>query len=380
MAEAEKKLVDKYNISDVAEYACKLNEACPVARVNPGFSPEKIAKLAVKNAGELLKSPMIWECLACGLCEVVTGGRVNMSYFVRDMRRRAVAGGFCGTATHGGIMITAQRMSDNKQLKPNRTGWITKPLKATFNKGKYLYWVGGAPFFDSVMPELNTGALDSARAAILLLNRLGIEPVVLKEERFSGHDLLWAGDEKGFRGLAEKNLAAIKKSGAETVIVSSPEDYYAIAKSYREYFGELDFKVCHITEFIAKNLSKLKFKEYKERVAYHDSCRLGRGMDVYDAPRQILRAIPGLELVEMKNTREMAVCCGTSCWMNCNKYSKLMQVNRLKESADAGARVLVSACHECVIHFRCAMRSEAWRQVFVDVKDLITLAGSLLED
>lgn len=380
MAETEKKLVDKYNIHDVTEYACRLNEACPVAKVNPDFSPEKIAKVARKNPKDLLKSPMIWECLACGLCGVVTGGRVNMSYFVRDMRQKAANAGFGGTATHGGMLITAQRMNDIKSLKPDRTKWISDPLKATFKKGKYLYWVGGAPFFDAVMPELNTGALDSARAAILLLNRLGIEPVVLKEERFSGHDLLWTGDKKGFRSLAEKNLMAIKKSGAEMVIVSSPEDYYTIAKSYREYFGELDFEVCHITEFAAKNLSKLKFREYRERAAYHDPCRLGRGMGVYDAPRQILGAIPGMELVKMKGEREFSSCCGTSCWMNCNRYSKLMQVNRLKESVDAGARVFITTCQECIIHFRCATRSEAWRQVSIDVKDLIVLAVSLLED
>jgi Fe-S oxidoreductase len=100
-------------------------------------------------------------------------------------------------------------------------------------------------------------------------------------------------------------------------------------------------------------------------------------MDVYDAPRDILRAIPGLELVEMKNTREFSACCGTSCWTNCNRYSKLMQINRLREAADVGAETVVTTCWECAIHFQCATRPEAWRQVAMDVKDLIVLAESL---
>jgi len=276
------KFIEKYSIHDVGEQARKVNEACPVARVNPGFSPERIALLAEKDPEGLVESSLIWECLACHLCREVTGGRVDMSRFIRDVRQEAANAGFRGTETHGGILITAQRLNANTALKPRHTDWITAPLKVAFKKSEYLYWVGGAPFLAAVMPELKPTALDSARAAIRLLNRLGIEPVVLPNERFSGHDLLWTGDIRGFRGLAEQNLLAIKRSGAKVVIVSSPEDYYTLAKSYGEYCGGVDFDVCHITEFVAKRLSGLKFSEWRQRVAYHDPCRLGRGMGVYD--------------------------------------------------------------------------------------------------
>jgi Fe-S oxidoreductase len=122
----------------------------------------------------------------------------------------------------------------------------------------------------------------------------------------------------------------------------------------------------------------LEFSESGKRVTYHDPCRLGRGMKVYDAPREILRAIPGLELVEMKNKRELSSCCGTSCWINCGGYSKLMQVNRLKEAAASGAEALVTTCWECAIHFRCTLRPEAWQQTSMEVEDLTVLAVSLL--
>jgi len=372
------KFVQQYNVPDVQKHARKLNEACPVARVNPEFSPERIALLAEEDPGELVKSPLIWECLTCGLCRIVTAGRVDMSGFVRDLRRQAANGGFTGTETHGGMLITAQRLSADTALKPRRTGWITPSLKVKSRKGKYLYWVGGAPFLDAVMAELKPTTLDSARAAILLLNRLGVEPVVLEDERFSGHDLLWTGDIKRFHKLADQNLMAIKGSGAKVIVVSSPEDYHTLAKSYGEYCGGVDAEVCHVTEFIAERLSELRFREWRQRVAYHDPCRLGRGMGVYDPPREILRAIPGLELVEMKDTREFSACCGTSCWTNCNRYSKLMQINRLREAVAVGAESLVTPCWECTIHFRCAIRSEAWRQVSVDVRDLTVLAASLL--
>ena len=373
------KFVEQYNINDVGEYAQKLNESCPVARVNTGFSPERIAALAKKDPESLVKSPLIWECLTCGLCREVTGGQVDMSRFVRDMRELSANSGFHGTQTHGGMLITAQRLNAEAALNPGRTAWITEPLKVESKKGKYLYWVGGAPFFDAAMPDLNPAALDSARASILLLNKLGVRPVVLENERFSGHDMLWTGDTKTFRSLADQNLIAINTSGASMIIVSSPEDYHTLTKSYAEYSRGLDCEVCHITEFIADHLSELKFSEYQKRVTYHDPCRLGRGMGVYEAPRKILNTIPGVELVEMKNTREFASCCGTSCWTNCGRYSKLIQINRLREAAAAGVDALVTTCCECAIHFRCAIRPEAWRQVYVNVLDLTVLAASLLQ-
>lgn len=378
MVEVER-LIEEYNIHDVRKHAQRLSEACPVAAVNPEFSPEKIAVLAEEDLKGLLKSQLIWECLTCGLCLEATGGEVNMSHFIRDMRAKASDHGFHGTETHGGMLITMQRLSTKPMLKPERTSWITEQLQVESRKGKYLYWVGGAPFFDAQMPELKPTAIDSARAAIQLLNKLGIKPVVLEDERFSGHDLLWTGDNSGFRSLADQNLMAIRKSGAKMVIVSSPEDYYTLVKSYGEYCGGLDFEVCHITEFIARNLSELKFCEWKKLVTYHDPCRLGRGMGVYDAPRDIIRAIPGVKLVEMENTRELSSCCGTSCWTNCNRYSKLIQINRLREAIDVGADALVTTCWECVIHFRCATRPQAWRQVFIDIRDLIVLIASLLK-
>ena len=375
-----KELADKYGIQYVAEHAKELNAACPVAQVNPEFSPEKIALLVEDNianpdAGLLNKYLLVWECLACGLCRKVSNGLVDMSRFIREVR----ALDSFSPDSHCGLLSSVQQLNAVDTLKPRRTDWIDKSLKVDFKSGKYLYWVGGAPFFDVALPEMKSQALDSARAAIRLLNELRVKPVVLKDERFSGHDFLWTGNRDYFDDLVAQNIAAIEESEAETVIVSSPEDYYTLAMNYEELAGRLNFDVIHITEFVAENLDKLKFKEWKRKVAYHDPCRLGRGMGVYDAPRKILQAIPGVELVEMEHSRELAHCCGTSCWTNCNKYSKLMQINRLREAVDAGAETLITSCWECEIHFRCATRSEAWRQVDIDIQDIILLASSLLE-
>jgi heterodisulfide reductase subunit D len=377
-------MAEKYNIQKVADRAEKLGNACPVARVNPDFSPYEIAVLALSGTDRLLESRLIWECLACGMCKIASDGEVDMSCFIRDIREEARGRGFSGTQTHGGMLILAQELAagyagiENSVTGKKRNKWLTDDLKVESEKGEYLFWAGGAPIFDAAVPELEPRTTDSVRASILLLNKLGIRPVLLENEQFSGHDLLWSGDTGGFMRLAERNLKAIEKSEARVVLVGSPEDYYTIARSYPERFGALDFQVHHITEFIARRLDGFAFRELKKRVTYHDPCRLGRGMGVYDAPREILRAIPGVEFVEMPTSREHAACCGTSCWINCTGFSKLMQVNRLREAASVGAELLVSACWECIIHFKCAIRQKSWKQVYIDIEDLVTLTSSLL--
>jgi heterodisulfide reductase subunit D len=373
-------LAAQYGIDAARREAGVLKTACPVARVNEEFSPEKIAVLASGDPEGLLRSPAIWECLACGLCREVTAGAVDMSRFVRELRSLAAEAGSPGSETHGGLLMAAQRLDSTGAFAPKRAAWITDSLQVSLGKGEYLYWAGGAPFFAAALPDLQPTAVESARAALRLLNHLGIRPVVLGGERFSGHDLLWTGNVEAFRRLAERNLQAIRESGARKLIVSSPEDYYTLAVSYRECFGGLGFEVRHISELLAENLSRLRLKEWKAVVSYHDPCRLGRGMGVYDPPRELLRAIPGVQLVEMEHARELSLCCGTSCWTGCNRYSKLMQASRLQEAAATGAAILVTSCWECALHFRCAMRSSAWQQARVRVADLVALVGALLEE
>ena len=371
----------EYGLPAILKQSRRLNELCPVAGVNPEFSPERIARLAGWNPGQLLQSPLIWECLTCGVCREVTESHGDMSRFIRAVRREAARQGIAGSETHGGVMLTAQRIDAGGKAQTDRNAWIggEEDLQVERRQGDTLYWVGAASFLDSTFPDLRPMALESARAAIRLLNHLGVRPVVLGQERFSGHDLLWTGDLEGFRSLAVMNMQAIRDSGAKTVVVSSPEDCYTLKVSYQELVGELGAEVLHVSELVADRLSQLRFAEWPHRVSYHDPCRLGRGLGVYDAPREVLRAIPGLELVEMEPSRELARCCGTSCWTNCTRYSKLMQVKRLQEAVEAGAEALVTPCWQCALHFRCATRVEAWTQVEMDVRDWAVLLAGLLQ-
>jgi len=234
-------------------------------------------------------------------------------------------------------------MMVNPALRPRRLSWLPGDAKVA-ERGDILFFVGCLPLYDALFEELGLGLTGIATSAIRILNALGVVPVILSEERCCGHDLLWTGDIEGFKRLAELNVEAIRATGAKKIITACPECYRTLKLDYPDVLGDLGFEVLHISEFLYRTLEegKLKFeRELKRKVTYHDSCRLGRHMGVYEPPRELLKAIPGLELVEMERNRENAACCGVSSWLLCGEISKKLQLERLKEAVATGAEQLV---------------------------------------
>lgn len=370
----------KYLSSRASEEGKLMDTLCPVAIVNDRFSPSEILQRAENEPQKLIGEPLIWECLCCGLCETRSGGTLQMSQLVRDLREVAFKGGCRGNQTHGGSLLTAQRVYARAEDVFSYPEWIPDSVKIKDEGAEYLYWAGDAPLLSAALPETGGFALESARAALRCLNACGIVPGVLKRPHYSGFNLLWTGDRASFNELAAKNCDAIRQGGAKTIIVSSPEDYYTLSVSYKEFLRGHPVSVRHITEILADRIDGIRCRSNKVRVAYHDPCRLGRWMGVYEAPRKLILAVPGVELLEMEHAKESALCCGTSCWTQCGKFSNMMQVNRLREAAETGAELLLTSCWECGIHFRCAGCSSGWRRVQMPIEDIIIWFSSLIEE
>jgi Fe-S oxidoreductase len=119
---------------------------------------------------------------------------------------------------------------------------------------------------------------------------------------------------------------------------------------------------------------KLEFKDDgKEKVTYHDPCRLGRHLEIYDSPRELIEAA-GYELVEMENIKENSTCCGVNAFATCESLSKIMQIDRLMEAKNTGADKLITACPKCVIHFTCA----TWKEIPVEKEKVDIPVGDLI--
>jgi heterodisulfide reductase subunit D len=354
---------------------------CPVSLFDEAYSPRVMVKSVLLGEGEKLgKTRLLWSCLSCKMCQERCPSDVQYIDFQRSIRQEYRNLGQKEFCSHGGAFQSLMRIMTAPKLKQNRLGWVKSDL-ALSKRGQYLYFVGCLPYFDSYFEDLGVRTLDTARGAIRIMNAMGIKPMLLENERCCGHDMLWTGDVDSFKRLAEHNIREIRKSKAKKVVFSCPEGYRTFKLDYPRYFGDLKFEVIHLSELVTNRSSQdpLPLGKLNKIVTYHDPCRLGRHMGLYESPRELLKSIQGLELREMYHHKHTAVCCGTSAWMNCDLASKQIQMMRLREAKETGAQILVTACPKCQVHLTCAMKDEhLGGSLDIEIRDLAALVAESL--
>ncbi|MDZ7376473.1 MAG: (Fe-S)-binding protein, partial [candidate division KSB1 bacterium] len=221
----------------------KCTGVCPVARINQTFSPRSLLMRCVqKDESSLLKDSALWECLTCGRCEIHCPSQIQYIHFMRDVRSLSLNTGAKAECSHGGAFHSLMRIMTANELKQQRIDWIPGNLKSA-KKGEVVYFVGCAPYFDAYFSDLKVDSINSAIGTIKLLNKIGITPAILSDERCCGHDLLWSGDVDNFKKLAEHNLRIIEEAGAKTVVFTCPEGYQTFSQDYSHFFGKLNFEV-----------------------------------------------------------------------------------------------------------------------------------------
>jgi heterodisulfide reductase subunit D len=387
----------KQIIKNTKAYYClecgKCTSVCPISRRDPAYSPRLTVERTIWGEGdELLTDALLWSCLTCQHCSTRCPSDVHYVEFIRDLRALARGVGQEGFCSHGEAIQTWMRMMTSPELKQNRLDWLDGDLKVSANSDT-VYFVGCLPYYDVLFNKIGAQGVEIARSAVRVLNRLGIEPIILENERCCGHDLLWEGDVADFRKLAGLNIAMLQATGAKRIVTTCPECARTLKVDYPAHVGDLGMEVVHISQLLAgwkldvgtsppkPALSKVEGLGGIEgglKVTYHDPCRLGRHLGVYDAPRQVIEAL-GLELVEMEHSGKNALCCGTSCWTNCGAVNKQIQVDRLREAQATSAELLVTACPKCQIHFKCALDdAQVGEEIGMEIRDLITLVDEAL--
>jgi Fe-S oxidoreductase len=165
------------------------------------------------------------------------------------------------------------------------------------------------------------------------------------------------------------------------IITSCPECYYTLKVDWPKFLGDTGIQVLHLTEVIAPLVQSgsLKLGKLGKRATYHDPCALGRCSGLYDEPRNVLRAVVGLELAEMEQSRDKSLCCGASPWSHCGAVNRRVQERLLAQAEATGAELLVTACPKCQIHLRCAQKAGDGKVHQLDIKDLATVLVQSLD-
>ncbi len=359
----------------------KCSSNCPITEISPDYSPRLIVEKALIGLDqEVIQDQSLWSCLTCYLCRERCPLDIEYDELMRSLRAEAKIDGINGHCSHGGILPTLSNIMTKPGINQNRLNWLPEGSKTSKN-GEMLYFVGCLPYFDNILTHIDVNNIEIAQSTVRILNKAGIEPMLLSNERCCGHDASFTGDRETFKKLAKLNVEAIRESHASKVVTACAECYRTIKVDYAELFGNLGFEVQHTSELLAELIDEGKIEftnELKNNVVYHDPCRLGRHMGIYEEPRKVISSIPGLESVEMDRSRENSLCCGVNAWMNCGKTSKQIQMDRLSEAKGTGADLLITACPKCQIHLNCAMGEKlpiGSKEVTLETSDLSVLAA-----
>ncbi|HKZ47600.1 MAG TPA: (Fe-S)-binding protein [Thermoplasmata archaeon] len=330
---------------------CTFN--CPVHRVDALFSPRKVILQAYLGGGDEVNERDLWACLTCGECQAVCPTQVPYPAFIRAKREKLRdSTERLAPCKHGGFKEILAEIMAKPGLRQDRRAWIGDGLKVA-EKGDVIYFTGCMPYLDGVFSYCDSAQI--GRSAIRLMNAAGIVPVVANAERCCGHDALWNGKQETFEKLARANAKWILETGAKRLVTTCAECYSMLKYEYPKAVGPWPLEVLHMSELLEELVQqgRLKFtKPLDLKVTYQDPCRLGRHSKEYDAPRAVLKALPGVQFTEMDRVRENAMCCGVGAYSNCDAATKFMQQERLEEAASK-ADHLVTACPHCRIHFSC---------------------------
>ena len=332
-------------------YQCgKCDVVCPWNRVTK-FSIRRIVRQAALGLPEI-ELDDIWRCTTCGSCpqrcprgvEQIDVGiairRVASEYEVFAGAAKTLPAVGASLVNHGNPM---------GEERSTRSDWADGLAIKPFSEGmEILYFVGCYYSHDPRNMKV-------AKATAKILQKAGVDFGILgSAESCCGESIRKTGNEEAFKTLARENIKAFIDNGVKRILVSSPHCYHTFKNEYSEFMMKLE--VVHISEYLAELVEAGRLElagEFGKKVTYHDPCYLGRHNGVFDQPRELLRGLGGVELVEMSDTREKSLCCGGGggrIWMHTDKEERFGDI-RLAQAKEAGAEVLVTSCPYCISNF-----------------------------
>lgn len=349
----------------------KCDTLCPWNRVTT-FSVRKLMREASLGVVEIEKEE-VWRCTTCGKCPLNCPRDVRQIENMVALRRVAtnydVYPASVKSVRRIMACLTAQGNPFGEE-RSERGKWAEGLGVKEFTEGtEYLYFPCCYPCYDARLKRV-------ARAVASLLNKAGVDFGILgSKENCCGESIRKTGNEELFKQLAKEEIKVFIDNGVRKIICSSPHCYHTFKNEY-PYFG-VNFQVIHITQFLLTLLEEGRLKingSYSKVVTYHDPCYLGRHNGIYEEPRSLLKSIPGLQLVEMREIKEESLCCGMGggrVWMETPKEERFANL-RIQQALDTGAEVLATACPYCITAFEDA-RVVLNLEDRIEVKDVMEI-------
>jgi Fe-S oxidoreductase len=384
-----KHILDFYSCADCG----RCSDNCPATAVGRPLSPRFISikcrdysfdayplrgefKKSRPLIGTALEEDEIWSCTTCGACEQECPLLIEYIDKVVDVRRGMVDEGNVPQSLQKPLGALEKRGNPYGKTEKKRIDWIKDikedyPVKVLGKKetAPTLFFVDSATSYDDRLQEI-------ARSGARVLARAGIDFGILgPEEKDSGHEVRRFGEEMLFMELRDRNTEAILGSGVSDIVTADPHAFNALLKDYK---GLPPVRhICQlIAECIENNLIRFNGSNGDGKVyTYHDPCYLGRHNELYDVPRQVIDAIPGIRRIEMDRCRDRSFCCGGGGLMLFYEPIEETRMGkiRVEMAREAGADVIVTACPFCMINIEDAIKTSGLegKMEAVDLVELV---------
>jgi Fe-S oxidoreductase/nitrate reductase gamma subunit len=336
---------------------------------------------------EVIQGEEAWMCTTCRACVEECPLSINNLDIIREVRRSKVEEGTQVPAMVGTTLEAIFKYGNpHKEAKNKRTEWAKDLGIKDLSKGEeaaLLYYVGCASAYDNRLQEI-------ARSAAGVFTKAGLDFGILgNKESCCGDMAKRIGEEGLLEELIMKNYETFEECGVKKIVTTCPHglkmlrDEYPLYRKKLEIQTETEIKVQHYTELLAGLIQEKKLtisKKLEKRVTYHDPCYLGRHCGIYDAPRMVIQAIPGVKFVEMKKNRRNSFCCGGGggrVWMEEFEAKEKISEVRARDAAEVGAELLITACPFCMSMLEDAVKTAGYENK-IEVKDLAEVLVNLL--
>jgi Fe-S oxidoreductase/nitrate reductase gamma subunit len=384
-----KQILDGYSCTECG----RCTAACPAATTGKKLSPKEIIKsirhrtedkapllIAKSENNEMLDKTLIhnyitdqeiWACTTCNACVNECPVTIEHLDSIVDFRRNLVLGESNFPAELNPVFKNIETnftpWAFNSQDRANWAEGLDIKTMAEDPNGEYLFWVGCAGSFDVRYQKVSKAFAKLMQKADIDFRILGIE------EKCNGDTARRLGNEYLAQMMMQDNIETLNNYKVKKIVTGCPHCYNSLKHEYPQFGG--NFEVIHHTEMIERLVRQGKIKvkddEFKSKITYHDSCYLGRYNDIYDSPRNSLKMIEGVELIEMKRSRDKGFCCGAGggrMFLEEHEGTRINN-NRAEEALSTKADTVASACPFCMTMMTDGIKSFD-QQDKVKVKDI----------